>query len=133
MSNSPATDHLQKELAAIAASFERTTHPKWKELMPFKDSIGELRRRGASFKTIATILRNKSISVSHDTVARFCYQVLGEKSPKRKRSVPEGERRNDGAQNDAPSRARKPRPRAQTAPMPSGAERGPRIARVEDL
>ena len=133
MSNSPATDHLQKELAAIAASFERTTHPKWKELMPFKDSIGELRKRGASFKTITTILRNKSISVSHDTVARFCYQVLGEKSPKRKCSAPESERRDNCAQHHAPSRARKARPRPQTAPMSSGAERGPRIARIEEL
>jgi len=35
-----------KELAAIAASFERTTHPKWKELMPFKDSIGNCESAG---------------------------------------------------------------------------------------
>jgi hypothetical protein len=130
MSSSPTTVHLQRELATIASSFERTTHPKWNELMPFKDSIAEFRKRKASFKTIATILRGKSIKVSHDTVARFCWHVLEEKPRKRKRAgrnrVNNGEEPQAKPNGKARSRLKIPSPQL-------SAERGPRIARVEDL
>jgi hypothetical protein len=132
MSNLFATDHVQKELAAIASSFQRTTHPKWNELMPFKDSIAELRKRKASFKTITTILRGKSISVSHDTVARFCWHVLGEKPRKRKRHGTNYAASSNGGPRPQRLTA-KSRPRLRGASSHPATERGPRIARVEDL
>lgn len=132
MNGSRSTDHLQKELAAIASSFERTTHPKWNELMPFKDSIAAFRKKKASFKTIATILRGKSISVSHDTIARFCWHVLGEGRTKRKRQPEASSVQTNGSQaaNRRHTKVRAPLP---TTSVQSSLDSGPRIARVEDL
>jgi len=133
MSNAPATEQIQKELASIANSFEQVTHPKWKELLPFKDSITELRKRGASFKTITTILRNKSIRVSHDTVARFWYELLGQKSQKRNRQRTKRKTENDFVQNRSQRKSNKAGARPPNAFTSPPAERGPRIARIEDL
>ena len=43
-----------------------------------KDSIAELRSKGASYAAIAGILRNVNVPVASDTVFRFCHEVLGE-------------------------------------------------------
>ena len=138
MSGASTPDQLQKELASLADNFERITHPKWNELLPLKESIAEFRKRGASFKTITIILRNKSISVSHDTVARFCYAYVGAKHRKRAtRARPGGkvssaESSETGGISGRMKRTTKP---ASTSVMPTPfhQERGPRIARVEDL
>ena len=138
MSITSTPDQLQKDLASLADNFERITHPKWNELLPFKESIAEFRKRGASFKAITIILRNKSISVSHDTVARFCYAFVGPK-PRRKgyRARPEGRTRKTGvgeADNNGGRIQRKAKPDSSSEmPPPSRHERGPRIARVQDL
>jgi transposase-like protein len=44
----------------------------------------ELRRKGASYAIIAEILRSINVVVSHDTVARFCHEVL-ELTPRTRR------------------------------------------------
>ncbi len=129
MNQSCATEELQKELASIANNFERITHPKWRELLPFKESIAELRRRGASFKTIAIILRKKSISVSHDTVARFCRKLIGQKS---QRKQTHSKAANKVARMTSQPNSRKAGARSDTI-VRHPTERGPRIARVEDL
>ena len=54
------------------------------KLLPFKDGVAELRRKGASYAIIADILRSTNVVVSHDTVARFCREVL-ELTPRRRR------------------------------------------------
>ena len=49
---------------------------KLTRLLPFKEGIAELRRKRASYETIADILRNIDVAVSRFTVARFCREVL---------------------------------------------------------
>ena len=62
-------------------------HPtKFQKLLPMKDSIAELRSKGASYATIADILRNVNVPVACDTIFRFCHEVLCEPmTRKRKR------------------------------------------------
>ena len=138
MNGTSTNDQLQKELASLADNFERITHPKWNELLPFKQSIAEFRKRGASFKAITIILRNKSISVSHDTVARFCYAFVGAKPRKRASRARPGGKVSSAGGNETGSiggrmkRTTKPAS-SSVMPPPSQQERGPRIARVQDL
>jgi hypothetical protein len=48
---------------------------KWKRLVSVQEGILELRRKRASYRTIAQILRNIDVLVSHVTVRRFCLRV----------------------------------------------------------
>jgi hypothetical protein len=57
---------------------------KFQKLLPLKDGIVELRHKGASYAIIADILRSTNVVVSHDTVARFCREVL-ELTPRTRR------------------------------------------------
>ena len=50
------------------------------------EGIAELRNKGASYATIAGILRNINIPVSCDTIFRFCHEVLGEPMTQRRKS-----------------------------------------------
>jgi transposase-like protein len=48
---------------------------KWKKLVSLQEGILELRRKHASYRTIAQILRNIDVQVSHVTVRKFCLRV----------------------------------------------------------
>ena len=48
---------------------------KWKKLVSIQEGILELRRKRASYRTIAQILRNIDVQVSHVTVRKFCLRV----------------------------------------------------------
>jgi hypothetical protein len=50
-----------------------------------KNGIAELRTKGASYATVADILRNVNVPVACDTVFRFCHEVLGEPMTRRRR------------------------------------------------
>ncbi len=43
----------------------------FRQLVPFKDGIAELRRKKASYATIAELLKGEGVVVSYRTVARF--------------------------------------------------------------
>ena len=50
---------------------------KYRALEEVKECIIELRKKQASYKTIRTILRdNAGVEVSHQTIARYCREVL---------------------------------------------------------
>ena len=66
----------QNQFATAVRNFTPKQPAKFQKLLLFKDDIAELRRRGAPYETIADILRNINVAVSHDTVARFCREVL---------------------------------------------------------
>lgn len=90
MNHAAVTDVARSDFATAVRNFTPTSPAKFQMLVPFKDGIAELRRKGASYETIAEILRNINVTVSHDTVTRFCHTVLGVSSAqrrKRKRSV----------------------------------------------
>lgn len=76
----------QKSFDAAVRNYERRTAGKIRALMPYKKGIAELREKQASFKTIASLLKQSGVDVSHDTVARFCRRVLAH--PPRQKSAP---------------------------------------------
>src|SRR5471030_1143214 len=59
---------------------------KYRALEEVKDSIIALRERKASYQTIRAMLHeNAGIEVSHQTVARYCREVLDSAKPKKPR------------------------------------------------
>jgi hypothetical protein len=63
----------------------------FRQLMPFKDGIAELRRKKASYATIAELLNDEGIAVSARTVERFHRQFIAvepRSRPKRGPLVP---------------------------------------------
>lgn len=134
-----ATDSLErsKELLARAVrDFTPTRREKYQMLMPFREQIAELRRKRASCRVIAAVLLAAKVQVSHDTVARFCRDVIeaeaGRQATVRKPSEPKrSERRTpSGAVAKQPqsvvSRLREQRVAEPSAPV--ARPRGPRIA-----
>ena len=77
MNDATANDVAQSQFATAVSTFTPKSSVKFQKMMPFKDGIAELRRKHASYATIADILRNINVTVSHDTVTRFCHEVLG--------------------------------------------------------
>jgi hypothetical protein len=128
MSTANATTEVRSALAHAAESYEPSRRERFKNLMPFKDEIRELRSRGAAFVTIAQILRKHSVKASHESVRRFYREHIEGKPRRRKRSrsgsrprlQPAQPRRTETINGNAPRSAAKP-------------ERGPRIARIEEL
>ena len=59
---------------------------KYQALNEVKESIIELRKRKASYQAIRAILHeNAGIEVSHQTIARYCREVLDSSKPKKPR------------------------------------------------
>ena len=78
MKTDSATDLVATRLAQAVRDYTPRHPSKFQKLLPMKDSIAELRSRGASYAAIADILRNINVPVACDTVFRFCHEVLGE-------------------------------------------------------
>ena len=77
MNDTPTDAKLaQNQFATAVRNFTPKLSAKYQKLLPLKDGIVELRHKGASYAIIADILRNVDVAVSHDTVARFCREVL---------------------------------------------------------
>jgi hypothetical protein len=89
MNNAATTDPATQRFADAARNFTPTASPKFLKLTPFRDGIAELRNKGASYAAIAALLRIADVTVSHDTVARYCHDVLGfpRASRRRQRTV----------------------------------------------
>jgi hypothetical protein len=83
MDNDLTPDERQRRLADAAASFTVPVAQSYATLLPLKDSIATLRRKGASFRAIVDILRAIEVKVSQDTLSRFCREVI-EQRPERK-------------------------------------------------
>ena len=59
---------------------------KYRALNEVKESIIALRERKASYETIRAMLHeNAGIEVSHQTIARYCREVLDSAKPKKPR------------------------------------------------
>ena len=83
MPDRAATQPAEKTFDAAARTYERRAGGKIQALMAHKKGIAELRGKQASFRTIANLLKRAGVDVSHDTVARFCREIL-EQTPRRK-------------------------------------------------
>ena len=98
---------------------------KYRALEEVKDSIIELRERKASYQTIRAMLHdNAGIEVSHQTVARYCREMLESSKTKKPR-------RQRVAADEQPAHAQtEPQSRPHIGyPRP----RGPRIADSKNL
>ena len=75
--------------ARLAEAVNHYTPPapeKYRALNEVKESIMALRERKASYETIRAMLHeNACIEVSHQTVARYCREILDSAKPKHPR------------------------------------------------
>ena len=75
--------HHQRVMEEAAANYAPRCPAKYEAMMQFQESIATLRRKGASYRTITDILRTVNVSVSLDTVARFCREVIEQRQPRK--------------------------------------------------
>jgi len=85
MNTDSATDLVAARLAQAIRDYVPRHPTKFQKLLPMKDSIAELRSKGASYAAIAGILRNVNMPVASDTVFRFCHEILGEPMTRRRK------------------------------------------------
>lgn len=127
----PSSETLKSKMIFDAAvrNYQRPVKGKCQILEAYRDGIGELRRKGASYATIARALTQAGVPVSHDTVARFCKTSLKEK-PLRKQK-----RKSPSPSEDARPRGLLGLPlRDPNAPLSVSSKlRGPRIADPKNL
>jgi hypothetical protein len=75
MNDASASDLVEHQLGEAVKNYVPRVSAKWEKLLSLKEGITELRRKHASYRTIAEILRNIDVPVSHVTVRRFCRHV----------------------------------------------------------
>jgi hypothetical protein len=85
MKTDTATDLVAARLAKAIRDYVPRHPTKFQKLLLLKDSIAELRSKGASYAAIADILRNINVPVASDTVFRFCHEILGEATTRRRK------------------------------------------------
>jgi hypothetical protein len=137
MSHGHDAQESQNRVAEAAANYAPRCPPKYDELMQFKESIATLRRKGASYRTIMDILHTVKVSVSLDTVARFCREVIEQRQPRKIKRRPSVRPLSEPA-TEPPQPAHPPVSQTGTgyreAPKPAPTEeppvrsKGPRIA-----
>ena len=69
----------------VVTEFRPKRPPKFQELLAAKELITELRRKGASYESIAEVLAQQCLPISKSAIAMFCHQVLGESVRSRRR------------------------------------------------
>jgi hypothetical protein len=142
MSNCTNVSHSQKVIELAAANYTLRCPPKYEVMMQFQESIATLRRKGASYRTITDILHTMNVSVSLDTVARFCREVIEQHQPckTRRRSFirPPSERtaqatRDNHRPNSPSENGARDRITDQPTKEPPVRTKGPRIADPTNL
>jgi hypothetical protein len=85
MNTSIVSAEAKARLAEAVNHYAPPAPEKYRALNEVKDSIIALRERKASYETIRVLLHeNAGIEVSHQTVARYCREVLAKpKNPRR--------------------------------------------------
>jgi hypothetical protein len=124
----------------VVTEFRPKRPPKFQELLPAKELITELRRKGASYESIAEVLDQHCLTVSKSAIAMFCHQVLGESFRSRRRPA---KRRRPAAVLTGIEHRPKPKSNVAGAPPPAAHLKGnedstarsggPHIAKVELL
>ena len=125
----------------VVMEFRPKRPPKFQELLAAKELITELRRKGASYESIAEVLVQHCLPVSKSAIAMFCHEMLGESVRSRRRPAKKRPPAtvSTGVEN-------KPAPKSNFAAAPpsppvnlkgnedaAARSRGPHIAKVELL
>ena len=124
--NAPiVTAEAKARLAEAVKNYTPPAPEKYRALNEVKESIIALRERKASYETIRTLLHESAgIEVSHQTVARYCREVLDAARPKKSR------RPKTPAEQTPPSVPTEPPAQSQ---LGFRRPRGPRIADSKNL
>ena len=72
---------------AKVQSFEASEGTRFHALLPFKEGILRLRAKKASCRTIVALLKQLNVTVSHNTVARFCREICAPAAPNGSRRI----------------------------------------------
>jgi hypothetical protein len=86
MNTTIVSAEAKARLTEAVKSYTPPAPEKYRALNEVKESIMALRERKASYETIRAMLHeNAGIEVSHQTVARYCREVLDSAKPKKPR------------------------------------------------
>jgi transposase len=86
MNTTIVSAEAKARLTEAVKSYTPPAPEKYRALNEVKESIMALRERKASYETIRAMLHeNAGIEVSHQTVARYCREVLDAAKPKKSR------------------------------------------------
>lgn len=92
MNTTIVTAEAKARLTEAVKNYTPPAPEKYRALNEVKESIIALRERKASYETIRVMLHeNAAIEVSHQTVARYCREVLDSgkaKKPRRPKTPP---------------------------------------------
>ena len=108
---------------------------KFQELFAAKDVVIELRKKRASYRSIADLLTRHCLPTCKTSVALFCHKVLGEKVRPYKRLAPERPAAPEMPVREevSPQTEASPPADANGGETPPTRARGPRIAQVRML
>ena len=114
MNTTIVTAEAKARLTEAVKNYTPPAPEKYRALNEVKESIIALRERKASYETIRVMLHeNAGIEVSHQTVARYCREVLDAakpKKPRRPKTPPTGPAA--AAQGELPARPPFSQPRS---------------------
>jgi hypothetical protein len=83
---------VKQQLREFTQGYRRPLRGKFAVLMPLRDEIMELERKGAASGEIASILAQYQVTVSKDTVARFLREeARKERGSRAKKNGPEAQ------------------------------------------
>lgn len=145
MSDQAATEARVRQFAELVRQFMPPPPKRYAALQRHHDGIAELRKKGAPFSLIRSMLRDAGVDVSADTVRRYCREHVEPRatasasgaSKKRPAKAEPPAHKCEASSPAAPSTpAPAARPAATPPPPPvldTPRVRGPRIADVRNL
>ena len=144
MSTTIVSSEAKARLMDAVQNYTQPASEKFRVLEEVKQAIVELRKKKASYQAITALLRDTAgIDVSHQTVARYCREMLESKSAKATKKTGHPLTAKPEAANTATSAAaaaQSSSSQAELLPQPptgstlhSPRPRGPRIANVRIL
>jgi hypothetical protein len=83
MSQSIANDPRTARFSEAVRAFKPVCASRYAKLLPFKDGIVELRRKGASYRLIRELLATADVAVAVDTIGNFVREVIEQRPPSR--------------------------------------------------
>jgi hypothetical protein len=86
MGDNSSSEEARVRFKELASGYQPKLPRKLALLLPFKTQIEELLAMQASYDDIRILLEDVKVTVSKDTVHRFCRKVIGQK-PVRQRSA----------------------------------------------
>lgn len=130
--DSAALSPAMKELFGEAVrAFIKPTSAKYQMLDELKDGISDLRRKGASYREISKILEGIGVSVSYETLSKYCKNSLKLSGKPAKRRTPTVKEEEKPEPKSAPDPM--PQPSLAMHEWPVRESRGPRIADPKNL